>query len=313
MNEPNMFLAPLQQRVAKCFQENFGRTPLKQRLDDILGEAIELSRFTDMRNLKEELGDILASAIMCAEECGWSVEDLVGETLQKIQRRSAQYRSLGRKIKVAILGGAFDPVTLGHIDVAQYVLDTSRIFDEVWLMPCNTHMYGKKMASNEHRWNMLEIACKVDGRIRPFDYEFRIQHQGSTYELIRRLMDEDFAKHQYDFHYIIGMDNANEFFAKWKNPHTLEQLIPFVVVPRQGYERDPNVNWYFKPPHIYLGEAERTIMESASSEVRKLTEKWVTSEWEQARKQIEAVTNHDVLLYMMTNLLYGFLEEIKDK
>ena len=257
----------IQQEVAESFAKHFGRTPLKERLDDILSEAIELKRFTDMDNLREEAGDLLASTMQLCTEAGWDAEALVRATLEKIASRSLQYQSLGRKTTVAILGGAFDPPTLGHIDVAQYVLNTSRTFDEVWLMPCYQHMYGKEMREPEHRRAMCEIAARKDGRIKVFNFEIERRLSSETYKTVKLLLDQDFAKNEYDFSIIIGMDNANTF-DKWVNYELLEQMIRFVVVPREGVVRDESVDWYLKPPHIYLGSAEFPIRDTASSKVR---------------------------------------------
>jgi len=297
----------LQRQVKVCFQEHFGETPLKRRLKDMLDECLEVYRATDRAHLEEELGDLLAAAIMCAEEQGWIAEELVKATLRKIYGRSEQYKSLGRKINVAILGGAFNPVTLGHVDLAQYVLDTTDKFDEVWFMPCHTHMYGKDLESDEHRLVMVELACQADGRIKPFDYEIRIQHEGSTYELVKKLLAEEMAKSTYTFHFVIGMDNANDFFGRgdkkgWANAGWLEQAIPFVVVPRQGYARDPDVDWYLKPPHVYLGNSERQIMESASTMVRELTRLNDAG----SAEQLTELVHEDVLAYMKSRKLYGY-------
>ena len=186
---------PLQDKVKQVFTEAFGRTPLKQRLDDILGEAIELSRATDILNLREEMGDALASLIAGAEECGWNYTELVQATLDKIEKRKRQYKSLGRKIKVATLGGAFDPITLGNIEVARYVLNTSKTFDEVWLLPCYGHMFGKEMASSEQRVAMCKLAIH-DPRIKVCEYEITNQLSGETYQTVKLLLEEDFAKNQ---------------------------------------------------------------------------------------------------------------------
>jgi len=248
---------PLQDKVKQVFTEAFGRTPLKQRLDDILGEAIELSRATDIPNLREEMGDALASLIAGAEECGWNYTELVQATLDKIEKRKRQYKSLGRKIKVAILGGAFNPITLGHIEVARYVLNTSKAFDEVWMLPCGTnHMHGKEMALPENRLSMCRLAIH-DPRIKVCEYEIVNQLSGETYQTVKL----------YDFSWIIGMDNANTFDT-WVNYELLERMIRFVVVPRVGYVMDPKVNWYFKPPHIFLANADQPIREVSSTEVR---------------------------------------------
>lgn len=254
-------------KVHKTFVEAFGRTPLGQRLEDIMSEAISLSRFTDAAHLREELGDLLASSIELANEMGWKPEELVQETLSKIERRRTQYKTLGRKLKVAILGGAFDPITKGHIETAKFVLNTSKTFDEVWLMPCYKHMHGKKLQPAEHRLAMCELAAKCDGRLRAFDYEIKSEMAGETYQLVKRLQAEPFAQDKIEFSLIIGQDNANSF-DKWVNYQELERLIRFVVVPRKGVPSDPNVTWYLKQPHVLL-HGENTIPEISSTVIRR--------------------------------------------
>jgi nicotinate-nucleotide adenylyltransferase len=290
--------AKLQEQVNKVFTAEFGRTPLTQRLDDIRGEAIELHRFTDMRHLREELGDLLSSTIQCATECGWTLEDLIRENLAKIESRHLQYKSLGRKIQVAILGGAFNPPTLGHIEIAKYVLDTSNTFDEVWLMPCYQHMYGKEMEPPEHRLAMCEIAAKVDGRIKVCDYEIVNQLSSETYQTMKRMLEEDWAKQKIGVHMIIGMDNANSF-DKWVNYAHLERLLPFVVVPRKGVEMDPKVTWYLQPPHIFLGHSEREIREVSSTEVREILRTMFTG------MDVDNKLDRRVYDYILQNGLYG--------
>jgi nicotinate-nucleotide adenylyltransferase len=256
----------IQSKVNERFLEAFGRTPLRQRLDDIFNEAIELRNATDVMNLKEEAGDLLASTIMLCNECEWDAEDLIKRTLDKIKLREQQYKSLGRKTKVALLGGAFDPPTIGHIELAKFVLDTSGVFDEVWLVPCYQHMFGKNMTDPKHRLEMCEIATRSDGRLKTFDYEIRKKMKGETYHFCKTLLSEDFAKHEYDFSIIMGQDNANSF-DKWVNYQDLEKMMRFVVVSRGGVEVDQSVNWYYKPPHIYLHSVGQ-VPQTSSTEVR---------------------------------------------
>jgi nicotinate (nicotinamide) nucleotide adenylyltransferase len=130
--------------------------------------------------------------------------------------------------KVAILGGAFDPVTEGHIAIAQSVLNTN-MFDEVWLTPCFSHLYGKSMMSADHRVKMCGIATRVDRRIRTCMYEIANGLSGATYHFVKQLLNEELAD-QFDFSIVVGMDNANTF-DKWMNYQELEQMIRFVVVP----------------------------------------------------------------------------------
>ncbi len=239
-----------QEKINKVFVDNFGRTPLQERLNDIMGITLKLIRFTDIPNLQDKTGDLLSSILQLCNENQWDSEELINNTLQKISRRTMQYKSLGRTIKVGIIGGAFDPVTNGHIKLAKFVLDSSKTFDEIWLLPCYQHMYNKKMESVEHRINMCKIATQSDKRIQVCDYEAKNQLRGETYHLVKKLTEE-YANTEYEFSMIIGLDNANTF-DKWVNYELLEKMIRFVVVPRKGVTRDLNVTWYLKPPHIYL-------------------------------------------------------------
>jgi len=288
----------IQEQINKRFLEAFGRTPLTQRLADIQGECSELCRYTDLTNLKEELGDLLSSAIQLANECDWDYEGLVTNTLNKIERRQQQYKGLGRKVKVAILGGAFNPITKGHIQVAQFVLDTSKTFDEVWIMPCYEHMYGKKLVDAQHRLNMCELAAQADGRIKIFDYEIDKKLSGETFHLAKRLLEEDFAKDNFDFSLIIGQDNA-ETFDQWVNYEELERMMRFVVVPRKGIEQKVSTDaWYLKSPHIYLFKDDTPIMEISSTVVRTALATLENPD------SIYDYVDEKVLEYIKTNRLY---------
>lgn len=256
----------LSKKVNKTFIDAFGRTPLTARLDDIKNELFELLRYTDMENLKEEAGDSLASLIQLCNECGWDFEEVIGNTLKKIKKREAQYKAIGRKTKVAIYGGAFDPIHNGHIEVAKFVLNTSKTFDEVWLLPCNSHMYGKNLVAPKHRLEMCKLAAKIDGRIKVCDYEIKHKMGGPTYNLMNRIIQDKEYKDTHHFSVIIGMDNANSFH-EWVDYQYLEKLVRFVVIPRKGITPDPKVDWYMKEPHIYLN-SDSPIVECSSTFIR---------------------------------------------
>lgn len=283
----------LQRLVGERFQKTFGRTPLGERLDDILREAIAVSRHTDIAHLREKTGDLLASVLMLCHESGWDAADLVGETLEKVARREAQYRTLGRKLSVALYGGAYNPITLGHIEVARLVLNASRAFDEVWLTPSYQHLSGKELAPAEHRLEMCRIAARVDRRIKVFDYEVAHQLGGETYHFAKRLR-EDPAYDHVEFGFVIGQDNANVFDRRL-NFEELERMMRFVVVTRAGYEADPGATWYLRPPHIYL-VPEKPLMESASSDVRR----WLKA----GDPRAEQMMDKEVLDYIRRHGLY---------
>jgi nicotinate-nucleotide adenylyltransferase len=284
----------LQEKINSVFIEHFSKTPLNERLKDILNESIELSRFTDIKNIKEEAGDLLCSVIQLCNESDFDVEDVINNCLEKIKRRKLQYKSLGRKYKVALLGISGNPTTLGHIQICKYVLNTcAKEFDEVWIMPNYCSITGKNIISFEHRYNMCKLSID-DSRIKVFDYENKHQLAGETYHLVKKLMNDPLYEN-YNFSFILGQDNAN-IFNTFVNFEELEKMIRFIIVPRKGYEPTSNI-WYTKIPHIYLNgkDEDVPIIEVSSTDIR---EKIKNGE------NVDNLIHPNVLLYIKENKLY---------
>jgi nicotinate-nucleotide adenylyltransferase len=295
----------LQSRIQRVYANVFGRTPLQQRLDDILGEAEELHRYTDMANLREEAGDLLSSLLQLYNESGWQADDLITDNLQKILRRKDQYKSLGRKIKVALFGGAFDPIHQGHIAAANFVLNTTGIFDEAWVQPCFAHMYNKKMVSAKHRLAMCQLAVQGHGRIKVSDFEIKEKLKGETYHMIKRFLEV--YKDKVDPSIVIGLDNANTF-DKWVNYRDLERMVRFVVVARPGEKRDPKVNWYLKAPHIFIEDDNASLLELSSTKVKEYIKRYYASGDHSGEfvltKALKQQINDNVFDYILKHELY---------
>lgn len=267
----------LQLEVGEYFESAFGQTSLNQRLDDILSEATELYRWSTLTDLRSELGDLLASVLAACHEFDLDAETLIANNRRKIESRMNQYKTLGRKTKVALFGGAFNPITVGHIAVAKFVLDTSGLFDEVWLTPCFKHMNNKTLESPSHRLEMCRIASENDPRIKVFDYEIEHQLAGETYHFVKKLQSDPEYEGTHSFSMIIGMDNANSFHT-WVNFQELERLINFVVVHREGQKRDDCVDWYIKGGHVLLKPDDRLIETSSTSFRNEATKYWEAEE-----------------------------------
>lgn len=292
----------LQQINNEVFIKNFGYTSFNKRMEDIQNESSELKRWVDVKNLKEEAGDLLASLIQLHNENDWDVEENLLKTHDKINSRYLQYKSLGRKTKVCILGGNYSPIHKGHIQTAQFILNTTRQFDEVWLLPAYGHMQKDQAVSAEHRLEMCNIAASVDARIKVFDYEIKNKLAGETFNFINRLMTEKELTEVYNFSLAIGIDNANKFDT-WVNYEELERIAKFVVIPRKGVERDTNVDWYLKEPHIFI-QGETDIMDMSSTFVRNKLHDYYMSGNLDFLSELKEVVNPDVVDYMVKHNLY---------
>jgi nicotinate-nucleotide adenylyltransferase len=301
-NETNN-ITDICRRINETFVEAFGESSISEGKDDLLREATEFSRAATFKDMESELGQVLTSALQRTNELKFDPIALIEKTLATIKHRSKQYSALGRKVKVAILGGAFDPITVGHIQNAKHVLDsTDGEIDEVWLMPCYAHLYGKKMASPEHRLEMCRLAAQCDKRIKVSDYEIDRQFAGDTYYMVKKLLQEDFAQHQYNFSIIIGQDNANTF-ERWSNYKHLEQAIRFIVCPRPGCEFDASKAWYLKQPHIYLKPSD-SLVNISSTQVREVLEGYCFGTGLPPNDFLSSSLNREVYDYIEANHLY---------
>lgn len=287
----------IQKKVNELFVANFGRTPLTKRLKDIEGECRELCNYIDLKNLKEEAGDLLASLIQLCNESEWDINELLEQNNAKVTKRALQYKSMGRKTQVAILGGAFNPVTVSHIKLAELVLKASKWADEVWMMPSYKHMDGKKMTSPLDRVRMLKIATKNDGRIKISEYEIENELGGETYFMLSKLLNDP-KYENYRFAFVIGTDRADTIHTWYNSDELLKLNVPFIVCTREGYKRDCSVNWYLNSPHIYIEDEKHSIPEFSSTKARDAIR--LTTDLE----ELNEFMNKDVLKYIIDNHLY---------
>lgn len=254
-------------RVGEAFQRSFGLTPLSQRLDDILGEALELTRAGTISELKDECGDLLCSVLALCHESGWNPRELTDATLEKIGSRHQQYVSMGRKYNVGILGGSFNPVTTSHVSVARLALRAGKL-DEVWLMPTYEHMYQKPLLPAEHRMAMLDAALENEKMIKPFYYEIEKKMKGRMLHVMNNLMsDPDYSS--YRFTLVVGRDVADDI-QNWEGGMRITERVSFLVMDRKRMVGDPVPTdaWYLQSPHRYISDDSDGASQTSSTEAR---------------------------------------------
>lgn len=165
---------------------------------------------------------------------------------------------------VAILGGSFDPITLGHIDVANYVLHSKYKIDEIWILPNYKSMSGKNLLNGLQRIEMINIACSENPNINVCNFEIKHKLTGTSGENIQKLIN-NYPMNK--FYYIIGMDVANNV-ENWNNYKEQLNIVPFIVVPRDGVEK--KCDWFNESPHIYIENNNIKIRKTSSSEFKKV-------------------------------------------
>ncbi len=140
-------------------------------------------------------------------------------------------------MKIALLGGAFDPPHLGHVQLAEHLLSQEH-FDEVWIIPVVQHPFAKNMANFEDRIAMCALAFQ-NPKIKIKDFEKNLS--GYTIDLVKHCL----STFPNDNFYFCGGEDIKKDIPKWKDSEQLLKLIPF-----QFYGRGKD----------FFGEASSTII-----------------------------------------------------
>ncbi len=133
--------------------------------------------------------------------------------------------------RIGCLGLSADPPHLGHLEIARLLLK-KKIVEEVWLIPCYRHPFGKPLASSKHRWQMTKLLEEPGVKTK----EVEICRKGKSYTIDTvRILKEKYP--DYQFFLVIGSDILKTCsFLNWKHWSELSFLVEFLVVERPGYK-----------------------------------------------------------------------------
>lgn len=140
-------------------------------------------------------------------------------------------------MKVAILGGSFNPIHNGHLYITKKVIE-EKLADEIWVMPCKKHALDKFLDREEDRVAMVKLALSGLEKIKFCDFELKQSGKNYTYETMRKLKEE----YPHDFSWIIGSDILKQIHT-WHGYEHLQKEVNFIVLEREGYPvSNPGIN-----------------------------------------------------------------------
>ena len=172
-------------------------------------------------------------------------------------------------MKIGILGGSFDPIHNGHLNMAlksheQYELD------EVWLIPNGNapHKDSDKMADAVDRLAMCQLVSEQYPFLKACDIEIISKEYSYTYVTVSKLK-EQFPEHE--FYFIMGADSL-DYFDKWKKPEIIASICKILVINRDEFsesdiqEKINRINMIF-PADIQIVHCPK--VDVSSTEIRK--------------------------------------------
>lgn len=138
-------------------------------------------------------------------------------------------------MKIGILGGSFDPIHNGHLNMAvksyeQYDLD------EIWLIPNGNapHKDTDKMADATDRLAMCKLVANEYPFIKTCDIEIISKEYSYTYITVTKLQE---MNPDYEFYFIMGADSL-DYFDKWRKPEIIASVCKILVINRDEFSED---------------------------------------------------------------------------
>ena len=184
-------------------------------------------------------------------------------------------------MKIGILGGAFNPPHIGHLIIAQDILDVLKL-DKVFFIPANSSPHKKNNAvDGQLRLEMVKLATAGNEAFEVLDVEIERGGTSFTIDTVRELA----KKYPEDeFYLIIGSDLANEF-SSWKNYQDIKKEVKVVVANRKEYPLDK------KSAHLVVDIRQ---IELSSSQIRELVKNESSIRGLVKREVADYIREHDL-------------------
>lgn len=133
--------------------------------------------------------------------------------------------------KVGILGGTFNPIHSGHINIARSALNECKL-DEIWFIPngCPPHKSIDDKVSAISRFKMVSKTIANEDKFYINDIELSSIEYNYTHVTLKKL-HEQFPNNK--FYFIMGEDSLKSFDT-WKKPEIICKYASIIVAVRSN-------------------------------------------------------------------------------
>ena len=200
--------------------------------------------------------------------------------------------------KIGILGGAFNPIHIAHIEIAEAVLNNLN-YDEIWFLvsfnPPHKELINEKDFID--RCNMVKLAISYNNKFVLKDLEQKLYNDkvfdtNSSYNVMTYLTNK---YKDCQFSLILGYDELLNI-KTFKNYQELLNKFRFVFIKRINYNVDTNFLEELKKDYnIKYDLIDTNITDCSATEIRK----------EIKDNKYSKYLNKEVLDYIIKNNLYS--------
>ena len=138
--------------------------------------------------------------------------------------------------RIALYGGTFDPVHIGHLEIARRVSELFEI-EKVLFIPAQVapHKVGRPVTEPIHRYAMLALATQNDPQLSISTFELDAPGRRYTVDTVEHFQ-RSFGDST-ELFFIMGADSWSEIDT-WREWERLLKTINHIVVTRPGHEVD---------------------------------------------------------------------------
>ena len=203
--------------------------------------------------------------------------------------------------ELAIFGGSFNPVHLGHLIIAECCLEQAHL-DRVLFMPAATppHKQNSPLACSEDRIAMVRLAIAGHDKL---DISLDECDRGGISYTVDTVSDL-VARHPNDcFSLILGPDALKDF-SSWRNPQKILDLVTILAIERQGIDdidktlQEPGLKALLSNKHLQQIKKRRVHVPAIGIRARQIREAIA------AEHSIRFRTPRDVEQFILNKQLY---------
>lgn len=177
-------------------------------------------------------------------------------------------------MKTGLFFGSFNPIHLGHLSIAQYILNETDIQKIKFIVsPHNPLKTKDSLMDAELRLDMVRLSIADNVHFEVSDIEFTLAQPSYTFQTLEAL-----EAHKHDYTLIMGTDTL-EKLPQWKS---IEKILDFPIL---VYKRSESfTNPYPNHPKITLLNA--PILDISATQIRDLMKE---------RKEIKYLVRDEVI------------------
>ncbi len=136
-------------------------------------------------------------------------------------------------MRIAIFGGTFNPVHLGHYEMARAVASLGNI-DKLLIIPDNLppHKAAESLVSGEDRLNMCRLGFGAIPKVEISDLELKREGRSYTYDTLKSLVADD------NEYYLVCGGDMVETFDEWYNFREILKMAHIIAFRRGSVNND---------------------------------------------------------------------------